>query len=163
MAQLRRFSDAPVVVLSARSGHADKVRRLLDAGADDYVTKPFDADELLARIRAVLRRRPRPTPTRVVAGDVTVDLQRNEVRKAGRPVSLTATELHLLSELVRQPGVLLPHAHLLRRVWGSKYDAESHYLRVYVGQLRRKLGDDASSPRLIRTEPGLGYRWIGGQ
>ena len=162
LARIRRFSDVPVIVLTARDRQADKVRAL-DAGADDYVTKPFDVEELLARLRAVLRRRPDSMPPAAVvrAGDVEVDLARRQVTVGGEPTHLTRTELALLEQLVLNPGKLLTHGELLRSVWGHGYGEESQYLRVYVAQLRRKLGDAASSPRLILTEPGIGYRWIG--
>jgi two-component system, OmpR family, KDP operon response regulator KdpE len=161
--RIRLFSDVPIIVLTARERQAEKVRAL-DAGADDYVTKPFDVEELLARLRAVLRRRPdtAPVPALVRAGDVEVDLGRRQVTVAGEAVHLTRTELALLEQLVHNPGKLLTHGELLRSVWGQGYGEESQYLRVYVAQLRRKLGDEASSPRLILTEPGIGYRWIGG-
>lgn len=159
--RLRSFSDAPVVVLSARDRQHDKISAL-DAGADDYVTKPFDMEELLARVRAALRRSPQgpPTPAVMKSAELEVDLARREVRVAGAPVHLTRTELALLEELVANPGKLLTHEFLLRRVWGQGYGSESNYLRVYIRQLRRKLDDDAANPRFILTEPGIGYRWI---
>jgi two-component system, OmpR family, KDP operon response regulator KdpE len=162
LARLRSFSVAPVIVLTVRDRQADKVAAL-DAGADDYVTKPFDTEELLARIRAALRRRPEASdgPSMVAVGDLEVDLVRRQVRREGEAVHLTRTELALLEVLVTHPGKLLTHDWLLRRVWGQGYGTESHYLRVYVAQLRKKLGDDPSKPRLILTEPGIGYRWIG--
>jgi two-component system KDP operon response regulator KdpE len=162
LSRLRSFSAAPVIVLTVRERQADKVAAL-DAGADDYVTKPFDTEELLARIRAALRRRPEATegPSTVSVGDLEVDLVRRQVRRSGVGVHLTRTELSLLEALVTHPGRLLTHDWLLRRVWGQGYGRESHYLRVYVAQLRKKLGDDPSRPRLILTEPGIGYRWIG--
>jgi two-component system KDP operon response regulator KdpE len=162
LSRLRSFSAAPVIVLTVRERQADKVAAL-DAGADDYVTKPFDTEELLARIRAALRRRPEATegPSTVSVGDLEVDLVRRQVRRSGEGVHLTRTELALLEALVTHPGRLLTHDWLLRRVWGQGYGRESHYLRVYVAQLRKKLGDDPSRPRLILTEPGIGYRWIG--
>jgi two-component system KDP operon response regulator KdpE len=162
LARLRSFSEAPVVVLTVRDHQADKVAAL-DAGADDYVTKPFDTEELLARIRAALRRRPEAStgPSVVAVGELEVDLVRRQVRRKGVAVHLTRTELTLLEALVTHPGRLLTHDWLLRRVWGQGYGTESHYLRVYVAQLRKKLGDDPSKPRLILTEPGIGYRWIG--
>ncbi len=162
--RMRSFTDVPVIVLSARDSQRDKIIAL-DAGADDYVTKPFDSQELFARLRAALRRSPRPVTTEPViqAGDVEIDLARRLVRRDGEPVHLTRTELSLLEVLVTHPGKLLTHEFLLRRVWGPGYATESNYLRVYVRQLRRKLGDDAAAPRLILTEPGLGYRWIAGE
>ena len=159
--RLRDLSDVPVLVLSGRDDQDQKIAAL-DAGADDYITKPFDGPELLARIRAVLRRASGPA-TRIEVEDLVIDLERREVRREGRPVRLTPTELGLLTELVTHPGALLAHEQLLRAVWGEGYGTESHYLRVYVAQLRRKLGDDATDPRLIQTEPGLGYRWVAGQ
>jgi two-component system KDP operon response regulator KdpE len=160
--RLRTFSQVPVVVLTARDRQHDKIEAL-DAGADDYVTKPFDIDELLARLRAVLRRVPEAssTPALVQVDGLEIDLVRKQVRLDGEVVHLTKTELALLEQLATQPGKLLTHEHLRRQVWGRGYGSESNYLRVYVGQLRRKLGDDAANPRLIVTEPGIGYRWIG--
>jgi two-component system KDP operon response regulator KdpE len=160
--RMRSFSDIPVVVLTARDRQQDKIEAL-DAGADDYVTKPFDVEEVLARVRAVLRRVPQATstPSVVQVDGLEIDLVRKQVRLHGEVVHLTKTELALLEQLATQPGKLLTHEHLLRQVWGRGYGSESNYLRVYVGQLRRKLGDDAANPRLIVTEPGIGYRWIG--
>jgi two-component system KDP operon response regulator KdpE len=160
--RMRTFSDVPVVVLTARDRQHDKVEAL-DAGADDYVTKPFDVEELLARVRAVLRRVPQASsaPPVVRVGGLEIDLVRKQVRRDGDVVHLTKTELALLEQLATQPGKLLTHEYLLRQVWGRGYGSESNYLRVYVGQLRRKLGDDAANPHLIVTEPGIGYRWIG--
>jgi two-component system, OmpR family, KDP operon response regulator KdpE len=162
--RLRAFSDVPVVVLTARDRQADKIAAL-DAGADDYVTKPFDVEELLARVRAVLRRVPQAAATEPVVriDDLEIDLALRQVRRAGEVVHLTKTELALLEQLVTNPGKLLTHEYLLRQVWGQGYGSESNYLRVYVGQLRRKLVDDAANPRLIVTEPGIGYRWIGSE
>jgi two-component system KDP operon response regulator KdpE len=160
--RLRTFSEIPVVVLTARDRQHDKIEAL-DAGADDYVTKPFDVDELLARVRAVLRRVPQASsiPAVMQVDALEIDLVRKQVRLDGEVVHLTKTELALLEQLATQPGKLLTHEYLLRQVWGRGYGSESNYLRVYVGQLRRKLGDDAANPRLIVTEPGIGYRWIG--
>ena len=159
--ELRSFTDVPVIVLTARHQQSEKIRAL-DAGADDYVTKPFDTEELLARVRATLRRVPQssPTPTLVRIDGVEIDLARRRVTRDGVPVHLTRTELALLELLVGHPGKLLTQEYLLREVWGQGYGSESNYLRVYVGQLRKKLRDDAASPRLILTEPGIGYRWI---
>jgi two-component system, OmpR family, KDP operon response regulator KdpE len=161
IARLRSFSDVPVIVLSVRDRQADKVAAL-DAGADDYVTKPFGMEEVLARMRAQLRRvrSDEPAPAVVRVGDLEVDLVRRLVRIDARPVHLTRTEWALLEAFVTNPGKLLTHQWLLRTVWGQGYGEESHYLRVYVRALRRKLGDEAASPRLILTEPGVGYRWV---
>ncbi len=163
LVRIREFSAVPVVVLTARDQQSDKVRAL-DAGADDYVTKPFGIEELLARVRAALRRAPSGpvAPTHVRCGDVDIDLALREVVVGGVAVHLTRTEWGLLDQLVSHPGKLLTHAELLRRVWGPGYGTESEYLRVYVAQLRKKLGDAAGSPRFILTEPGIGYRWIAG-
>ena len=159
--RVRAFSAMPVIVLTARDQQSEKIRAL-DTGADDYVTKPFDTEELLARVRATLRRVPQsnPTPTLVRIDGVEIDLARRRVMHDGAPVHLTRTELALLEILVTHPGKLLTQEYLLREVWGQGYGSESNYLRVYVGQLRKKLGDDATRPRLILTEPGIGYRWI---
>jgi two-component system KDP operon response regulator KdpE len=161
--RLRTFSDVPVIVLTARDEQSEKVRSL-DAGADDYVTKPFDTEELLARIRAALRRVPNAAaqPAVIRIEDLEIDLGRRLVTRGDEPVHLTRTELTLLELLARNPGKLLTQEYLLREVWGPGYGTESNYLRVYVGQLRKKLGDDATRPRLILTEAGIGYRWIAG-
>ncbi len=159
--RLRAWSDVPVIVLSVRDAGSDKVEAL-DAGADDYVNKPFAMDELLARMRALLRRVkvPEAAPPVLRFDDLEVDLERALVRKGGDPVRLTPTEYALLQQFVTNPGKLLTHRWLLRQVWGYGYGEESHYLRIYVRQLRRKIGDDAAAPRYIATEPGMGYRWI---
>jgi two-component system, OmpR family, KDP operon response regulator KdpE len=161
IARLRSFSEVPVIVLSVRDRQADKVAAL-DAGADDYVTKPFGMEEVLARMRAQLRRvrADQPAPAIVLVGDLEIDLARRLVRLDGQPVHLTRTEWALLEAFVTNPGKLLTHQWLLRTVWGQGYGEESHYLRVYVRALRKKLGDEAASPRLILTEPGVGYRWV---
>jgi two-component system, OmpR family, KDP operon response regulator KdpE len=160
IAELRGWSDVPVIVLSVRDAQTGKVAAL-DAGADDYLTKPFGMEELLARIRATLRR------STVVAGPgvlrfgpLEVDLGRRLVTREGERVHLTPTEYGLLEAMVSNPGKLLTHTWLLQRVWGPRYEDESHYLRVYVRQLRQKLGDHAAAPDLIVTEPGVGYRWL---
>jgi two-component system KDP operon response regulator KdpE len=160
--RVRSFSEVPIIVLSVRDRQADKVAAL-DAGADDYVTKPFGVEEVLARLRAALRRSHGgdPAPPVVRSGHLEVDLGRRLVTLAGEPIHLTKTEYALLEAFVTNPGKLLTHQWLLRTVWGPGYSEESHYLRVYVRALRRKLGDEASAPRLILTEPGVGYRWIG--
>jgi two-component system KDP operon response regulator KdpE len=163
LARIRTFSTVPVIVLTAHHQQIEEIRAL-DAGADDYVTKPFDTEELLARVRAVLRRTQAPAVSSVVrVDDIEIDLARRAVTKGGEPVHLTRTELELLEQLVQHPGKLLTQEYLLRTVWGPEYGKEANYLRVYVGQLRKKLGDDAANPRLILTEPGIGYRWIAGE
>jgi two-component system KDP operon response regulator KdpE len=157
--RLRAFTDAPILVLSVRDAQQDKVEAL-DAGADDYVTKPFSMGELLARMRAVERRaHPEPPAPRLRFGELEVDLSRRLVTLGGTDVRLTPTELRLLEAFVTNPGKLLTHRWLLTKVWGPGYLAETHYVRIYVRALRRKLADDLSRPRYIVTEPGLGYRW----
>jgi two-component system KDP operon response regulator KdpE len=161
IARLRAWSRVPVIVLSVRDAQADKVAAL-DAGADDYLTKPFGVEELLARIRATLRRAAPEDPNAPALrfGPLQVDLAKRLVRLDGTPVHLTPIEYDLLEVLVTNPGKLLTHPWLLRRVWGPAYGEESHYLRVYVRQIRQKLGDDPASPTYILTEPGVGYRWL---
>jgi two-component system KDP operon response regulator KdpE len=157
------WSQVPVIVLSVRDAQADKVAAL-DAGADDYVTKPFAMGELGARIRAVLRRtgQAESSPPQVRVGDLEIDLAARMVRRSGRQVHLTPTEFALLELMVANPGKLLTHRWLLQKVWGPAYQQESQYLRVYVAGLRKKLEQDPSAPVLILTEPGVGYRWMGG-
>jgi two-component system KDP operon response regulator KdpE len=160
---LRRFrtwSEIPVIVLSVRAGQDEKIRAL-DAGADDYVQKPFAIGELLARIRAVRRRAGGEQGAGVLRfRKLEMDLARALVTLDGAMVHLTPTEYRLLEAMATNPGKLLTHEWLLRNVWGPGYGRESEYLRVYVRQLRRKLGDDPTSPRWIATEPGVGYRWM---
>jgi two-component system KDP operon response regulator KdpE len=159
--RVRPFSDVPIIVLSVREGQADKVAAL-DAGADDYVTKPFAMEELLARARAALRRTTPDEPSIPSQryGALEVDLARRLVSLDDEPVHLTPTEYQLLEALVSNPGKLLTHQWLLRRIWGQGYATETTYLRTYIRTLRKKLGDDAAAPQLIVTEPGVGYRWI---
>jgi two-component system, OmpR family, KDP operon response regulator KdpE len=158
---IREKSAVGIIVVSARGREGDKVRAL-NLGADDYMTKPFGVEELLARITATLRRsRPAPTaagPGVVEAGDVVIDLEAQRVTRGGERVHLTPTEFALLRELVTQPRALLPHAHLLRQVWGPGYETQTEYLRVYVRRLRAKL-ENEGGPALIVTEPRLGYRF----
>jgi two-component system, OmpR family, KDP operon response regulator KdpE len=157
--RLRSFSDVPVVVLSVRESQSEKVTAL-DAGADDYVVKPFGMDELLARMRAALRRaRPEEARPKLRFSELEIDLGRHLVHLGGQPVHLTPTEYRLLEALATNAGKLLTHSWLLRRVWGPAYDRESHYVRVYMQQLRQKLRDNPGRPRYVITEPGLGYRW----
>jgi two-component system, OmpR family, KDP operon response regulator KdpE len=156
---LRRWTNVPILVLSAVGDEHEKVAAL-DAGADDYVTKPFGIDELLARLRAALRRVDAVTGPVVELGDLVVDLERRLVTLRGEPVSLTPTEFELLRLFVRNEGKLLTHPTILREVWGPRYGAESHYLHVYVSQLRRKIEPDPARPRFLLTEPGAGYRLV---
>ncbi|MFE0106165.1 response regulator [Streptomyces sp. NPDC059009] len=159
---LRGWSRVPILVLSARRASDEKVAAL-DAGADDYITKPFSMDELLARLRAAVRRTATsvaPAPETVVKTDAfTVDLVAKKASRDGRDVRLTPTEWHLLEILVCNPGRLITQKHLLREVWGPSYGGKSNYLRVYMAQLRRKLEPDPAHPRYLITEPGMGYRF----
>ncbi|TQS41275.1 response regulator [Cryptosporangium phraense] len=156
---LRPWFTGPIVVLSARQDSDDKVLAL-DAGADDYVTKPFGMDELLARLRAALRRATPASDSVVVTTDAfTVDLAAKKVTVGDADVRLTPTEWGMLEVLVRNPGRLVPRKQLLREVWGPAYGDESNYLRVYIAQLRRKLEPDPSHPRYLITESGMGYRF----
>ena len=158
---VRGWSDAPIIVLSGRAGSGDKVIAL-DAGADDYVTKPFGVDELLARMRAATRRHAgHPDVSTVVRiGEHTVDIANHRVTGPGSDVRLTPTEWHLLSVLVRNPGKLISQRQLLHDVWGPQYGSETNYLRQYMAQLRRKLEPDPAHPRQLLTEPGMGYRFL---
>jgi two-component system KDP operon response regulator KdpE len=161
LAGLRGWNDTPVIVLSARSDSAEKVAAL-DAGADDYVTKPFGMDEFLARLRAAVRRGTASADTEepvVETDSFTVDLAAKKVTKGGSEVHLTPTEWGMLEMLVRNRGKLVGREELLKEVWGPSYAKESHYLRVYLAQLRRKLEDDPSHPRHLLTEAGMGYRF----
>jgi two-component system KDP operon response regulator KdpE len=155
--RLRGWSTTPVVVLSARAESAEKVQAL-DLGADDYVTKPFGMDELLARIRAASRRAGSDVPV-LETGDLVIDLPARRVTKGGAVVRLTPTEWGLLEMLVRTPGRLVGQRELLHEVWGPSYGRETNYLRVYVGSLRKKLEDEPARPRHVITEPGIGYRF----
>ncbi|MHC5796072.1 response regulator [Lacisediminihabitans sp. FW035] len=160
---LRGWTEVPILVVSGRTDSADKVDAL-DAGADDYVTKPFAIDELLARIRALSRRSSaEPDQPVVTFGDVTVDLAAHAVSKAGTgQVKLTPTEWHILEVLVRNPDRLVTKHFLLTTVWGPAYEKEDGYLRLYLGQLRKKLEPEPSRPRYLLTEPGMGYRFAPG-
>jgi len=162
IAGLRGWTTVPIIVLSARGDSADKVQAL-DAGADDYVTKPFGMDELLARLRAAVRRGIAGEDAPVVTtATFTVDLAAKEVLLAegGERVRLTPTEWHLLEVLARNEGKLVPQRQLLHEVWGPAYETETNYLRVYMAQLRRKLERDPATPRHLITEPGMGYRLV---
>jgi two-component system, OmpR family, KDP operon response regulator KdpE len=158
--RVRAWSEVPIIVLSVRDGQHDKVGAF-DAGADDYVTKPFGMPELLARMRAVRRRAEgdrRPPVVRF--GEFEVDLGRQLVRMGDLMIHLTPTEYRLLEAFVTNPGKLLTHRWLLQKAWGPGYATENQYLRVFIRQLRSKLGDDPARPRFIVTEAGLGYRWM---
>jgi two-component system, OmpR family, KDP operon response regulator KdpE len=157
--ELRRWTDAPIILVSAVGEEAEKIAAL-DAGADDYVTKPFAIGELLARLRAVLRRAT-PTAEPVLRiGELVVDLEKRSVTMAGRLVRLTPHEFELLRVLAQNEGKLLTHKTILHEVWGPAYQRESSYLHVYVSQLRRKLEPDSTRPSYILTEPGAGYRLV---
>ncbi|MGN6796263.1 MAG: response regulator [Streptosporangiaceae bacterium] len=156
---LRGWTDAPIIVLSGRADSTDKVEAL-DAGADDYVTKPFGMDELLARMRAVVRRSAaEPAEPQVRLGNVTIDLAAKRVTNGQKDVRLTPTEWHLLEVLIRHPGKLLSQRQLLQEVWGPGYADATGNLRLYMTQLRRKLEPDPARPRWLLTEPGMGYRF----
>jgi two-component system KDP operon response regulator KdpE len=159
--RIRGWSAVPIIVISARGRETDKVEAL-DAGADDYLTKPFGLDELLARMRVALRHARDASASSgapiVEAGPLTIDLDRREVRKAGLPVKLTPTEFRLLAYLARHAGRVVTHAQILREVWGGSSSALPHHVRVHMADLRRKIEDDPARPKLLVTELGVGYR-----
>ena len=157
--ELRGWSDAPVLLLSVVGEESEKVAAL-DAGADDYIEKPFSIDELLARLRAALRRAAPAGGPVLEIGELVIDLDKRSVTVAGRLVQLTPHEFELLRVLAQNEGKLLTHPKLLREVWGPAYGDESHYLHVYVSQLRRKIEPDPARPRYLLTEPGAGYRLV---
>jgi two-component system KDP operon response regulator KdpE len=157
--ELRGWSSAPIVVLSAVGEEAEKIAAL-DAGADDYVTKPFSPEELLARLRAALRRAVPSGEPVLEVGELRIDLDKRAVTMAGRPVSLTPNEYAVLRLLARNEGKLMTHPAILREVWGPAYGEESNYLHVYVSHLRRKLEPDPARPRYLLNEPGVGYRLV---
>jgi two-component system, OmpR family, KDP operon response regulator KdpE len=158
-AEIRRSSDTPIIMLTVRDSERDKVQAL-DAGADDYVVKPFGADELMARVRAALRRAaPAESPPPFVSNDLTIDFQKRSVVLKGQPVRLTPKEFELLRNLVANQGTALSHRRLLQAVWGPDYGDETEYLRVFINQLRKKIEPDPSKPRYIHTEPWIGYRF----
>jgi len=158
--RLREYSRVPVLVVSARSESDDKVEAL-DLGADDFVTKPFDVNELLARVRAVVRRgAAEPREPVVEAGELRLDLEELRAERAGEPVHLTPTQWRIVEHLVRRPGRLVRQGELLRQVWGPAYEQQSNYLRVHLAEVRRKLEADPGHPRHFVTEPGIGYRFL---
>lgn len=158
---LRAWSNLPVLILSARSTESDKIG-VLDAGADDYLTKPFAVGELLARVRALLRRGKAGgeagSPV-IRFGDVEIDLTRRQILRQGAPLHLTPIEYRLLCVMLANAGKVMTHRHLLRKVWGPSYVESNHYLRIYVGHLRQKLEQDPTQPRHFLTETGVGYRF----
>ena len=156
-AEIRTWSTLPIVVLSAVGDEREKVRAL-DAGADDYITKPFGTDELLARLRAVLRRVVDDSEPAITVGNLVVDMAAHRVTRAGEEIHLTPIEFDLLRTLAQHRGKLVTHKQLLRAVWGPAYETETHYLRVHFTHLRAKLEPDPSHPRYIVTDPGVGYR-----
>ncbi|MBX2989328.1 MAG: response regulator transcription factor [Bdellovibrionaceae bacterium] len=157
--RLREWTSVPVIILTVNDDEPTKVR-LLDAGADDYLTKPFGLPELLARLRVALRHHHAAEATPVIeTGDLRIDLNQREVRREGRVVKLTATEYAILSRLARQAGRVIPQSQLLTEIWGIHSADQSHYLRIYIAHLRKKLEKEPSAPRHILTEPGVGYRF----
>jgi two-component system KDP operon response regulator KdpE len=163
LAELRQWSQVPVLMLSVRDAEAEKVRAL-DHGANDYVTKPFGIQELMARLRALLRNRPGEPelPPRYDDGHLAVDMARREVHLDGVLLSLTRKEYAVLALLLRHSGRVVTQQQVLREVWGATHVQDTHYLRIVLGKLRQKLGDDPVSPRWLKTEPGVGYRFLGG-
>lgn len=158
LAELRTWSKVPVIVLSVRSNEREKVRAL-DAGAQDYVTKPFSVEELLARVRANLRdRRPSHTPAILDDGTLRIDLALRLVHLKGEKISLTPKEYGVLSRLAQNPNCVITQTQLLQEIWGPGHQDDTHYLRIVVSHLRQKLGDDPAEPHYLRTEPGVGYR-----
>lgn len=158
---VRSFSDVPIIVLSVKGEESSKIAAL-DAGADDYITKPFGIDELLARVRATLRRSAvgkETTKNELVAGDFSIRLDERNVTIRGREVHLTPKEYELMVYLLRYPGKVLTHHALLGAVWGGDYTEQTEYLRVFIGQLRKKVEIDPANPRYILTEPWIGYRF----
>ena len=161
LAELRQWSSVPVIVLTVRAGEAEKVR-VLDAGANDYVTKPFGVQELMARIRALLRAHAAPADALPLFDDgvLRVDLARRDVSLRGEPLALSRKEYALLAVLVRNAGRVVTQPQLLREIWGPTHQQDTHYLRILVGKLRQKLGDDPAAPSWIATEPGVGLRFL---
>ncbi len=161
IARIREWSDVPIIVLSVRTKDSEKVFAL-DNGANDYVVKPFSIDELLARVRAALRARLQgfAQSAEVVVGELVVDVPRHKVSVAGQDVKLTRKEFELLKMLAQNAGRIVTHRQILKEVWGPAHVEDVHYLRIYIGHLRQKLGDDPANPQFIESEPGVGYRLI---
>ncbi|MBI1290264.1 response regulator [bacterium] len=161
IARIREWSQVPILVLSVRQAEEEKVAAL-DAGANDFVVKPFGIAELMARVRALLRSSASGTvpEAEIVRGDLSIDLARHEVALAGAPVRLTRKEFDLLALLARNAGRIVTHRQLLADVWGPAHEHDLQYLRVFIGRLRAKLGDDPAAPRFILNEPGVGYRFL---
>ena len=162
LTRARAFFKGPIIILSARDRETEKIDAL-DLGADDYVEKPFGVGEFLARLRAALRHKLQDEggPAVVTTGDLTVDLLKRLVTRAGAPIRLSPREYDLLAQLVQGGGKVMTHRHLLTAVWGPAHEEDVQYLRVFVGQLRQKIEPDPTAPALILTEPGVGYRWMG--
>ncbi len=161
LGRIREWSHVPVIILTVQEHENEKIRAL-DSGADDYVTKPFSMGELLARIRVAMRHGAKTEDEPVIAvGDLSVDLSHRLVTLRGREVKLTPTEYDILKNLAVHAGRVLTHKQLLCQIWGKEYQKETHYLRIYIGQLRKKIEPDPTQPRYILTEPGVGYRLIG--
>ena len=161
LAELRQWSQLPVLMLSVRDAESEKVRAL-DRGANDYMTKPFGIQELMARLRALLRNRPGEPEVspRYDDGRLSIDLARREVSLDGAPLALTRKEFAVLAMLLRHAGRVVTQQQLLREVWGPTHTGDSQYLRIVIGKLRQKLGDDPANPRWLKTEPGVGHRFI---
>lgn len=165
LTELRQWSTTPVLMLSVRETEKEKVRTL-DSGANDYVTKPFGIQELMARLRALLRSRLAVTAEEVAPryddGRLAIDLVRREVTLEGEPLALTRKEYAVLAMLVRHAGRVISQQQVLREIWGATHSQDTHYLRIVIGRLRQKLGDDPAAPRWLKTEPGVGYRFLDG-
>ncbi|SOC20276.1 response regulator [Thalassospira xiamenensis] len=160
LAKIREWSEVPIIVLSVRANEEEKVTAL-DRGANDYVTKPFGIAELIARVRVILRSRKSEdlTSSEIVSGDLKIDLAAHRVFKGENELKLTKKEFALLTLLARNAGRIVTHQHILREIWGPAQESETHYLRIYIGHLRQKLGDDPLNPTYIENEPGVGYRF----